>query len=349
MSSRRKLPETAVDENALATPEALGAANRTDHDRDHSHGEAASRSQKRLLIAAAITGVFMIVEVIGGLISGSLALLADAGHMTTDFIALAMAWAGFAISRRPATARYTFGYQRVQTLTAFLNGLTLIGVAIWIVFEAVKRVQNPSDVLAGPMLYVAIAGLVVNLLVFWILTRGGGDHHAHSHDEHNHNSHNHNGDKNGQNLNMRGAVLHVLGDLLGSVAAIIAAVLIMMTGWMPIDPILSVLVALLIVNSAWRLVRESGHVLLEGAPDGYDRRAIVSYLRAEIPGLLSIDHFHIWTLNGDRPLVTLEAYIERRVSIEEVTVQIKAALAQEFGIDHATVAVMYPLHAPIIE
>lgn len=333
------------DDTVMAAPEALGSANRRDHDRDHSHGEAAMRSQRRLLIAAAITGVFMIVEVIGGLISGSLALLADAGHMTTDFIALAMAWAGFAISRRPATARYTFGYQRVQTLTAFLNGLTLIGVAIWIVFEAVKRVRNPSEVLAGPMLYVAIVGLLVNLFVFWILTRGGAGHHGHEGHDHEH-SH---GDKDGQNLNMRGAVLHVLGDLLGSVAAIVAAVLIMLTGWMPIDPILSVLVALLIVNSAWRLVRESGHVLLEGAPDGFDRRAIVSHLRSEIPGLLSIDHFHIWTLNGDRPLVTLEAYIERRVSIEEVTVQIKGELSSEFGIDHATVAVMYPLTAPIIE
>lgn len=333
------------DDAVMAAPEALGSANRKDHDRDHSHGEAATRSQRRLLIAAAITGVFMIVEVIGGLISGSLALLADAGHMTTDFIALSMAWAGFAISRRPATSRYTFGYQRVQTLTAFLNGLTLIGVAIWIVFEAVKRVRNPSEVLAGPMLYVAIVGLLVNLLVFWILTRGGGDHHGHEAHDHDH-SH---GDKDGQNLNMRGAVLHVLGDLLGSVAAIVAAVLIMLTGWMPIDPILSVLVALLIVNSAWRLVRESGHVLLEGAPDGFDRRAIVAYLRSEIPGLISIDHFHIWTLNGDRPLVTLEAYIERRVSIEEVTVQIKAELSAEFGIDHAIVAVMYPLKAPIIK
>lgn len=268
----------------------------------------------------------MVVEVAGGIISGSLALLADAGHMATDFAALALAWAGFAISRRPASWKYTFGYQRFQTLAAFLNGISLIVIAIWIVFEAAHRFQNPSEVLAGPMLYVAIAGLVVNGIVFWILTRG--DNH---------------------NLNMRGAVLHVLGDMLGSVAAIIAALAIMQTGWMPIDPLLSVLVALLIVRSAWSLVRESAHVLLEGAPTGFDRREIIADLMAEVPGLLNVDHFHIWSLNADRPLVILEAYIERRVSIEETNVQIKARLHERFGIDHATVDVMYPLTAPIRE
>jgi len=142
-----------------------------DHDHDHSHDHTKNSSQGRLAIAAVITGLFMIAEVVGGLISGSLALLADAGHMMTDFAALSLAWAGFAISRRPATWQYTFGYSRFQTLTAFLNGLTLIGVAIWIVFEAAERIHNPSDVLAGPMLYVAAAGLCVNLFVFWILTR----------------------------------------------------------------------------------------------------------------------------------------------------------------------------------
>lgn len=304
----------------------INHANQIDHDHDHSHDHTKNNSQTQLAIAAVLTGIFMVVEVAGGLISGSLALLADAGHMATDFVALSLAWAGFALSRRPASWKYTFGYQRFQTLTAFLNGMTLIAIAVWIVIEAVQRFQNPSDVLAGPMLYVAIAGLIVNLFVFWILTRG---------DSH--------------NLNMRGAILHVIGDLLGSVAAIIAALAIMQTGWMPIDPLLSVLVALLILRSAWGLVRESAHVLLEGAPKGYDRREIIKDLMAEVPGLLNVDHFHIWTLNADRPLVTLEAYIDRRVSIEETNVQIKARLHERFKIDHATVDVMYPLSAPILE
>lgn len=319
-------------------PGVLAHANRRDHDHDHSHDHTKNSSQTRLIIAAVITGAFMIVEVIGGLISGSLALLADAGHMMTDFAALSLAWAGFAISRRPATWKYTFGYQRFQTLAAFLNGITLVIVAIWIVYEAVERVQNPSDVLAGPMLYVALMGLVVNLLVFWILTRPSskesGEGAASGHDH---------------NLNMRGAVLHVLGDLLGSVAAIVAAVLIMATGWMPIDPILSVLVALLILKSAWMLIKESAHVLLEGAPINLDRRVIIADLLSEVPGLISIEHFHIWTLNADRPLVILDAYIERKVTIEEVSIQIKARLHEAFDIDHATVDVMYPLTTPILE
>ncbi|WP_371396473.1 cation diffusion facilitator family transporter [Fretibacter rubidus] len=303
-----------------------------DHDHDHSHDHTKNSSQGRLALAAVITGIFMVVEIIGGLISGSLALLADAGHMMTDFAALSLAWAGFAISRRPATWQYTFGYARFQTLTAFLNGLTLVGVAIWIVFEAYHRIQDPSEVLAGPMLYVAIAGLVVNLLVFWILTRPNKNDAGHH-----------------ENLNMRGAVLHVLGDLLGSVAAIVAAGMIMATGWMPIDPILSVLVALLILKSAWMLIRESAHVLLQGAPKDLDRRRITKTLEDCIPGLISVENFHIWTLNADRPLVSLQAYIKRGVSIEEVSVQIKAALFEDYGIDHATIDVMYPLKAPILE
>ena len=303
-----------------------------DHDHDHSHDHTKNSSQGRLALAAVITGLFMVVEVIGGLISGSLALLADAGHMMTDFAALSLAWAGFAMSRRAATWKYTFGYARFQTLTAFLNGLTLVGVAIWIVFEAYHRIQDPSDVLAGPMLYVATAGLVVNLFVFWVLTRPNKTDAGHS-----------------ENLNMRGAVLHVLGDLLGSVAAIIAAAMIMATGWMPIDPILSVLVALLILKSAWMLICESAHVLLQGAPKHLDRRDIIKTLESSIAGLISVENFHIWTLNADRPIVSLQAFIDRNVSIEEVSVQIKSALYEAYGIDHATIDVMYPLNTPRLE
>jgi len=196
-------------------------------------------------------GLFMMAEVAGGLISGSLALLADAGHMLTDFGALALAWAGFSIAKRPASPRHHFGFERFQILTAFVNGLTLIAVSIWIFMEAMKRLMTPGEVLAGPMLIVAIIGLLVNLFVFWLLI--GADR---------------------ENLNIRGAVLHVLGDLLGSVAAIVAALVIMQTGWVQIDPILSFLVVLLILRSAWRLTTESAHILLEGAPRSFDRAAV---------------------------------------------------------------------------
>lgn len=290
-----------------------------DHDHDHSHSHAPKvdeNNRRRVGLAAVLTGLFMVAEVAGGLISGSLALLADAGHMMTDFAALAMAWGAFQIARKPANWRHTFGYDRVSILVAFVNGLTLFGVAIWIVWEAFHRILNPGDILAGPMLYVAIAGLAVNLVVFKILM--GADQH---------------------NLNIRGALLHVLGDLLGSVAAIAAAVIIMTTGWVAADPILSVLVALLILRSALTLIRESAHILLQGAPDRLDRREIEADLLAHIPELRRLDHIHAWAVTPDKPILTLNAYVDPEARLEPVAAAIKVRLSEKFHIDHATVDV----------
>ncbi len=235
---------------------------------------------RRVGLAALLTGLFVGVEVAGGLISGSLALLADAGHMVTDFAALAMAWVAFRIAQRPATPDYTFGYDRVPILVAFVNGLTLFAVAGWIVWEAIERLASPAEVLAGPMLWVALAGLGVNVLVFWILM--GAD---------------------AENLNIRGAMLHVLGDLLGSAAAILAALIIMATGWVAADPILSVLVALLILRSAYGLARDSARVLMQGAP----REA--GALRTELDAIdgLEIEQLRVWSLTPERTVVTLRA------------------------------------------
>jgi len=285
------------------------------HHHGHSHGGGNNRT--RVGIAAALTGLFMAAEIAGGLISGSLALLADAGHMLTDFAALAMAWGAFTIAKRPADWKHTFGYDRVAILVAFVNGLTLFLVAAWIVWEAIERFQSPGEILAGPMLWVAIGGLVVNLIVFKILT--GADQ---------------------ENLNIRGAVLHVLGDLLGSIAAIFAALFIMKTGWMPIDPLLSVLVACFILRSAWFLVKDSAHILLEGAPTHIDRRAIRDDLPRHIEGLVEVKHIHAWSITPERPMLTLEAFAEEGISLEDISAQIKARLKSEFHIDHATVDVM---------
>ena len=287
------------------------------HGHGHSHSHGGENNRTRVGIAAALTGLFMVAEVIGGVISGSLALLADAGHMLTDFAALAMAWGAFTIAKRPADWKHTFGYDRFSILVAFVNGLTLFLVAAWILWEAFHRIQTPGEILAGPMLWVAIGGLAINLIVFKILT--GADQ---------------------ENLNIRGAVLHVLGDLLGSVAAIIAALIIMKTGWLPIDPILSVLVAILILRSAWFLVKDSAHILLEGAPAHIDRRAIRDDLPEHIEGLLKVEHIHAWSITRDRPMLTLEAYVKDGVSLETVSKAIKARLKSEFHIDHATVDVM---------
>jgi cobalt-zinc-cadmium efflux system protein len=288
------------------------------HNHGHTHSPKVDESNRnRVGLAALLTGVFMVVEAVGGYVSGSLALLADAGHMLTDFAALAMAWAAFTIAKRPANWRHTFGFDRFSILIAFVNGLTLFAVAALIVKEAVERLYTPGQVLAGPMLYVAIAGLIVNLLVFWVL-RGADQH----------------------NLNIRGAILHVLGDLLGSVAAILAAMVILQTGWTPIDPILSVFVALIILRSAWVLVKDSAYILLEAAPKHIDRRAITKDLLHHIPDILAVEHIHAWSITPERPMLTLEAFVGPNTRIEPVNQAIKTRLKEKFEVEHVTIQVM---------
>ena len=216
-----------------------------DHDHDHSHvPTVTSTNERKVLISFVLIFTFMIVETVGGVLSGSLALLADAGHMLTDAAALALAYAAFRFGRRAADSKRTFGYLRFEVIAGFVNAVTLFAIVAWIGYEAWKRFFNPAPILAGPMMIVAVIGLLVNILVLWIMTRGDTDH-----------------------VNVKGAILHVVGDLLGSIGAIVAAVVIMLTGWSPIDPILSVLVAVLILRSAWKLLAKSIHILLEGAPD----------------------------------------------------------------------------------
>ena len=292
-----------------------GAAHGHGHNHFHSHGMT-SKNEGRMLLAAALTGTFMIIEVIGGYISGSLALLADAGHMFTDFAALSMAWMAFRMARRPADWRRTFGFDRFSILVAFVNGLSLFAIAAMIVVEAIKRVGNPPDVLGGTMLIVAVAGLVVNIGVFFVLISGDRE-----------------------NLNMRGALLHVMGDLLGSAAAIIAALIIYFTGWMEADLIMSVLVALIILRSAWYVVKESAHILLEGAPEGLDRRTIEKDMHEQFSQINTVDHIHAWSISQERPMITLEAHIDPKADIEDTAKAIKARLHERFGVEHATVEV----------
>ncbi len=292
-----------------------GHAHGHGHNHFHSHSVDA-KNEGRMLLAAALTGTFMVVEVVGGLISGSLALLADAGHMLTDFIALSMAWVAFRMARRPADWRRTFGFDRLSILVAFVNGLSLFFIAGMIVFEAAKRLGHDHQVMGLPMLAVAVVGLCVNIVVFLILISG---------------------DK--ENLNIRAASLHVMGDLLGSVAAIIAALIIYLTGWMQADLIMSVLVAVIILRSAWYVVKESAHILLEGAPESLDRRAISADMHEQFPQITTVDHIHAWSISQERPMVTLEAHIKPDADIEETAKAIKARLTERFGVKHATVEV----------
>ena len=290
----------------------------------HNHGGVdanaspeAKRSKERAVgIAALLTGAFMGAEVVGGVVSGSLALLADAGHMLTDFASLLLAWFAFRLARRPADWRRTFGFDRFSVLAAFVNGLSLFAIAAWIVYEAFHRLSEPTEVLGGLMLWVALGGLIINLLSFWVLSRTKGD-----------------------NLNVRAAALHVMGDLLGSVAALAASLIIIYTGWMPIDPILSVLVALLILRSAWSVVKESAQILLEGAPKGLDVRTVAEDLTASVEGVERIHHVHAWAITEERPMMTME--VETKTGADRLAVKrsIKARLEHDYGVAHATVEV----------
>lgn len=282
----------------------------------HAH-EADESNLRRVMIALVLTGTFMLVEIAGGIISGSLALLADAGHMLTDTMALALAAMAFHVAKRPPDGKLTFGYQRFQILAAFVNGLSLLAIVGWILFEAVSRFLSPSDVLGGTMLVVAAAGLVVNLICFAVLNSGDRE-----------------------NLNIRGAALHVAGDLLGSIAAIVAAIVIIYTGWMTIDPILSIAVAALILKSAWSLVKRSAHVLLEGAPEWLNVKSMQKRIVAGVPAVGEIHHVHIWGLTPQQLMLTMHMSLaDPAASQLQVIRDVKRFLKKEYGIGHCTIEV----------
>ncbi len=290
-----------------------------DHEHDHSHSHAPDvtrGNQRRVLAAMFLTAGFMVAEVIGGILSGSLALIADAGHMATDAAALFLAYIAFRLAARPADANQSYGYHRAETLAAFVNALTMIALVGWILFEAVQRFFEPVQILGGMMLWVAAGGLLVNVLAFWLL---------------------HSGEK--ENLNMQAAAVHVLGDLLGSVAAIVAAIVILYTGWTPIDPLLSVFVALLILRSAISLARQSGHILMEGTPKGLDMEEIKSDLLNSVAGIEDVHHLHAWSLTATRDVMTLHARIAGGVNADAALNAIMERLSHKFQIEHATVQI----------
>ncbi|NOR37203.1 MAG: cation diffusion facilitator family transporter [Woeseiaceae bacterium] len=280
----------------------------------HAHHNS---NMRRVIIALVLTGTFMVVEVVGGILSGSLALLADAGHMLTDTMALALAAVAFQVSKRPADTTLTYGYQRFQILAAFVNGLSLLFIVGWILYEAVNRFIAPQEVMGEMMLIVAVAGLVVNIISFTVL---------------------HGGDK--DNLNIRGAALHVAGDLLGSVAAIVAAVVIIYTGWMQIDPILSIAVAILILKSAWVLVKRSAHVLLEGAPEWLDIDTMREHLIGKVPEVASIHHVHVWGLTPQDLMLTMHLCVSTQPeNPTDIIRRVKVQLREEYGIGHSTIEI----------
>lgn len=285
----------------------------------HSHTPSASDDNaKRLMLAFGVTATFMIVEVIGGFISGSLALLADAGHMLTDAAALLFALLAVQFSRRPPNARHTFGWLRLTTLAAFVNAIALVVITILIVWEAIQRFRHPQPVAGTTMMVIAVAGLLANILSFWILHRGSGE----------------------KNLNVRAAALHVLGDLLGSVGAIVAALVILGTGWTPIDPILSVLVSCLVLRSAWQLLKESVNELLEGAPSSMDISELKRNLCRSIPEVRNVHHVHVW-LVGEKPVMTLHVQVIPPHDHDALLERIQHFLEHHYDVSHSTVQMEY--------
>ncbi|EFC1481912.1 CDF family zinc transporter ZitB [Escherichia coli] len=277
-----------------------------------------NNNARQLLLAFGITAGFMVIEAIGGFISGSLALLADAGHMLTDAAALLFALLAVQFAKRPANIRHTFGWLRLTTLAAFVNAIALVVITIIIFWEAIQRFNHPQPVTGTTMIVIAIAGLLANLVALWILHRGEEE----------------------KNLNVRAAALHVLGDLLGSVGAIAAAIIIIVTGWTPIDPILSVLVSCLVLRSAWRLLKESVNELLEGAPQAIDVDELKQNLNRMLPEVRKVHHVHLW-LVGEKPVMTLHVQIVSPRNHDTVLGCIQDFLEHHYQIEHATIQIEY--------
>lgn len=288
---------------------------------DHSHrlaADAGAGPRRALKIALAITAGFAVVEVIGGLLSGSLALLSDAGHMLTDAGALGLALFASAIARRPPSTRATYGYGRAEVLAAFVNALAMLAIVALITIEAVKRILEPSPVEGGMVVAVALAGLGANLVSAWFLSRASGS------------------------INTRGALLHVMSDLLGSLAAVIAGGVIMATGWTPIDPILSIVVSLLILRSTWQLLKQSTGVLLDGVPTHLDYDAIGRRLAA-LPGVQDVHDLHVWTMSAEGVALSAHLGIANPEAWPATLAQARRLLAEEFRIQHATLQPTWPL------
>lgn len=288
------------------------------HDHDHHHGHDHGLgghhhhgSGRALIFSLCFTLAFAIVEMFGGSIAGSLALLSDAGHMFTDSSSLAIGALAAWLARRPASKSHSFGLQRAEVLGALVNAVLMIGVVVAIAISAIQRFFNPEPVAGGTVMIIAGLGLLVNIIVGFILLRGE------------------------QTMNVRGALLHVLGDLLGSVAALIAGFVILFTGWMPIDPILSLLVCALILISALPLLREVLRVLMEGVPKGVDAAGVGRALAA-VEGVRAVHDLHIWSLSSNQSALAAHVEIARLTDWKIILPRLQRLLAERFGISHTT-------------
>ena len=287
-----------------------------DHGHDHGythHGRGADR--RALATVFVLTTVFMVAEVVGGLVTGSLALLADAGHMLSDAFSLGVALFAVWLAEKPATPNRSFGYKRAEILAALFNGVTLVAISIWIFIEAYQRFREPPEVLGGLMLTIAALGLVVNVAGALILSRSGGE-----------------------SLNLQGALRHVIADVLGSVGAIAAALVILATGWRYADPVISVLIGLLVLASSWRLLRDSANILLEGTPPGINASEVGRSM-ADTEGIQEVHDLHIWTITSGFPALSAHVLVGQEENCHARRRDLEKLLANEYGIEHTTLQV----------
>jgi cobalt-zinc-cadmium efflux system protein len=295
------------------------AISETHHHGEHTHAHGrASRSRSRLRMVLILTALYMVAEAFGGWWTGSLALLADAGHMLADVAALALALVAMWFSARPATSSKTFGYYRLEILAALVNGVALVLISLLIFYEAYHRLAEPPHVKSIVMMLVAIGGLGVNVLCAWLL------HGAHKED-----------------LNVRGAWLHIIGDALGSVGAIAAGVLMSLYGWYTADPLFSFIIALLIVWSSWNLIRESTNVLLEGTPAHINLAAVEDAI-LETDGVRDVHDLHIWTITSGREALSAHVIHIAAISQPDLLKELRTKLHDRFGVDHLTIQMETP-------
>ena len=280
----------------------------------HDHESRAEHS-RALASALAITASFTVVEVVGGFLAGSLAVLADAVHMLSDNVAIALALFAVWLAAKPATPERTFGYKRAEVLVALANGVALVALAIWIFVEAIQRLESPQDVLGGWMLLIAILGLGVNVAAGAILYRVREN-----------------------SLNVDAALRHVVADLLGSLGIAIAAVIILATGWLQADALVSIVIGVLILASSWSILRDATTILLEGAPKGIETRAVGLRL-AGAPGVVEVHDLHIWTITSGFPALSAHVLVGRDEDCHQRRRELERLLGKEFGIEHTTLQV----------
>lgn len=282
------------------------------HSHSSGHHHTHTDNRRLLWIAVILTAVFMLAEVVGGWMSGSLALLSDAGHMFNDAFSLGLALMAIIYSSKKANDHKTYGYKRLEILMAFANGVTLIVVALLIFKEGIVRLFQPTAVHAEAMLGIAILGLLVNLLVFGLLMRGSGD-----------------------NLNMKGALLHVAGDLLGSIGAIAAALIIHWTGWLQADALVSLLIACIILKTSWHFLQETAHILMEGVPNTLKVEDLRSDLQT-LRGVVDVHDLHIWSLDGNQVLLTAHVCVKEILQAPQILTAVREQLSVQWNIQHCT-------------